>query len=650
MANWFASPAALWLGLLVAPLLLLYMLRHKPVRKRVPAVVLWTGVARAQIATSPFQRLKKSLSLLLMLLALTALVLALAGLRIPGGETRGVPVTIVIDTTASMNAFEPGGSRMTLAKARARDVIDAAGNSAITVLAWDGNLRAVGPGDAEAGVALANVEGLEPAHFGASDASLVRALEQIDTDGKRRVVLISDHIPGELSRAYFVPAGTPKLNVGFVSANLSEPRPGQVDLFFAVDLKGSEKPLRVSVLLERVQARGAAELVDARDVTLASDKRNAITFTDMRPGLYRATLKLDDGLMLDNTAYLRYSELPVQDVVITGEVPDALARVIDAIEATMGIVRRLQSGREDQDATSYIFGDSASSGTQPRLPSAYLAPHAAPPGVLFAGASDVDDGATRPSPSFLWRGAGTPDIRIPAVIGIDSARRLAPVLESGPGAALALIDRDDGMQDLLVAFPFDETATGFTGKVSFLIFWANWFDHVRRQRDPLPRAAISTRESVRVRPLVGRNDFLYAPLTDGHNSATPQPGTPGRALHFDEVGVYEFTDLEETDLPLIGVGLLDARESDISLGEVAQPDVSELTVWMDSFDDAAERSDLDLRGWLALLGGALLLFDWFWFRRKYAMPRADDTTPGEAGSRHPKARPSTRRHTSRVRA
>ena len=153
MANWFSSPAALWLGLLIGPLLLLYMLRHKPVRKRIPSIVLWTGVAQAQIATSPFQRLRKSLSLLLMLLALIALVLAVSGLRVPGGEQRGVPVTIIIDVTASMSGFEQGGTRIDIAIERARTVIDESGNSDISVFAWDANLRALAPADTEPAVA-----------------------------------------------------------------------------------------------------------------------------------------------------------------------------------------------------------------------------------------------------------------------------------------------------------------------------------------------------------------------------------------------------------------------------------------------------------------------------------------------------------------
>ncbi len=147
MSNWFASPASLWLGLLIGPLLLLYMLRHKPVRKRVPSVMLWAGVAQMQVATSPFQRLRRSLSLILMLLALVALVLAISGFRIPGGETRGVSLTLVVDVTAGMGADVRGGQRIDLAIERGREVIDAAGNSDVTVMAWDGGLRAVTPGD-----------------------------------------------------------------------------------------------------------------------------------------------------------------------------------------------------------------------------------------------------------------------------------------------------------------------------------------------------------------------------------------------------------------------------------------------------------------------------------------------------------------------
>lgn len=611
MTNWFANPAMLWLGLLIGPLLLLYMLRHKPVRKRVPSIVLWTGVAQSQIATSPFQRLRKSLSLLLMLLALIALTLALAGLRIPGGEVRGVPLTLIVDVTASMSASETGGTRLDLAKRRAEEVIDAAGNSDVSVFAWDGNLRALAPADSEPAVARRALADLAPADFGASDSALVRILEQLDAS--RRVVLVSDHSPGQLDRAHFVQAGQPKMNAGIVSASLSELTADQVDLFFGVDLRGTDKPQRVPLVLERVRADGSADLVDARDIDLFPGKRSSVSFSGVEPGLYAMRLKLDDGLELDNVAWLRLSRLPVQDVVITGVAPPALLRAVEAIQEANQVIRLVPTGTEDKLNTSYVFTDAASSGAEPRLPSAYLAPDAAPRDVRYGEVADVPEAATRPAASFLWRGAGTPDLRVPKVHGVETTRYLRPVLEAGNGPAIALTTRDNELFDMLVAFPLDETATGFSGRVAFLIFWANWFDYVRRAREPLPRGAVSTRQTVSIKPLAGRGDFRYGQTGE----AEREMASPGRALQFDRTGVYTFEGLTDTDLPMVGVSLLDASESDLSLPDAAGYDAEIMRAWMQEFTGEGERRDLDLRPWLAMLVGALLLFDWFWFRRKF---------------------------------
>lgn len=612
MSNWFASPAALWLGLLIGPLLLLYMLRHKPVRKRIPSIILWTGVAQAQIATSPFQRLRKSLSLLLLLLALACLVLALSGFRIPGGEQRGVPVTIIIDVTASMSGIEQGGTRIDLAIERADTVINESGNSDISIFAWDGGLRSLAPADSEPAVARAALSALEAVQYGSSDAALVRALDQLVDAGDRRVVLISDHAPGDMKSVLFVQAGVPKMNMGFVSASLSEITTSQVDLFFGIDLHGSDRVITTPLVLERITESGESELVDARDVSVIPDQRTSVTFKDVDPGLYRAILKIEDGLKLDNEAFLRFSPLPVQDVVITGEQPESLVRAVEAIESTMGVIRVLQPGMEDQDNASYIFTDASSSGAIPRLPSAYMAPNSAPPELSYGEDVEVADAATRPVNSFLWRGAGTPDIRIPKVRTLSTSRFLRPVLDAGTGPAIALVPREDELQDLVLAFPLDEQANGFSGKFAFIIFWANWFDYVRRMREPLPRGAVMTRETVRVRPLMGRGDFEYGPVTSDER----QSASPGLALNFDEIGVYRFSGLEDTQLPMVGVSLLDAQETRLSTDRVSF-DEEVVSEWMQGFEGDGERRDLDLRPWLALLAGSLLLFDWFWFRRKF---------------------------------
>ncbi|MCB9894292.1 MAG: VWA domain-containing protein [Planctomycetes bacterium] len=646
MGNWFASPTALWLGLLIGPLLLLYMLRHKPVRKRVPSVVLWVGVARAQIATSPFQRLQKSLSLLLMLLSLIALVLALAGFRIPGGEQRGVPVTIIVDVTASMSAYEKGGTRMDLVRERANDVIAAAGNSPFSVFAWDGNMRAITAANVEGSVARASLDELQAAEFGASNSALARALGQMTDGATQRVVLISDHSPGDLAGAWLVPAGTAKMNAGIVTASLSELSASDVDLFFGVDLSGAESNVRVPVVLERSLSDGSSELVDARDITLQPGIRTPVTFSGVKPGLYSLRLKLDDGLELDNVAWLRYSRLPVQDVVITGEAPPALTRAVEAIQDAMGVVRLLPPGATTDRDTAFLFTDAASSGAEPRLPAVYFGPLAAPSGISFGDEIEVPGAATRPTSSSLWRGAGAPDIRVPKVYSIESGRYIKPVLEAGAGTAVATLTRDNDLQDLLIAFPLDENATGFTGKLAFVIFWANWFDYVRRVREPLPRGAVSTRQTVAIAELAGRAEFRYGPA----DASELEPGSPGRALHFDNTGIYRFEGLNDTDLPLLGVSLLDAGESNLEVAQPLEYDESAMTEWMQNFAGEGERRDLELRPWLALLAAALLLFDWFWFRRRFPMQAEEPPPPPKSQSADRGPTRVVRKNTSRVRA
>ena len=147
MEAWFANPLLLWLGLLAGPVVALFMLRHKPIVKRVPSTLLWAGAAQLSVATSPFSRLRKSLSLLLMLLLLLCLVLALAGLRIPDARLRGLPLVVIIDCSAGMQTQTPDGTRLDVAISRAQDVINAASDSPITLLTWNGALLLAAPAD-----------------------------------------------------------------------------------------------------------------------------------------------------------------------------------------------------------------------------------------------------------------------------------------------------------------------------------------------------------------------------------------------------------------------------------------------------------------------------------------------------------------------
>ena len=59
----FLAPSFAWLFLLVIPLVIVYFLKLKRPRLKIPSLVLWHSVINDQRVNSPFQRFKKHLLL-----------------------------------------------------------------------------------------------------------------------------------------------------------------------------------------------------------------------------------------------------------------------------------------------------------------------------------------------------------------------------------------------------------------------------------------------------------------------------------------------------------------------------------------------------------------------------------------------------------
>src|SRR6188768_3093337 len=123
MAFELRSPANLALLGLLVPLVLLYVLRIRREKRRVPYTWLWRSAERDLLAKHPFRRLFPYVSLLLEALALSALALAFARPIVRGGQIDTLHLAIVVDTSASMSALGADGrTRFELAREAARRV------------------------------------------------------------------------------------------------------------------------------------------------------------------------------------------------------------------------------------------------------------------------------------------------------------------------------------------------------------------------------------------------------------------------------------------------------------------------------------------------------------------------------------------------
>lgn len=132
----FLAPAGFALAVLLPILILLYLLRLRRTERQVSSTYLWQQVTRDLEANTPWQRLRRSLLLLLQLLFLIILILAVARPATPTQEATGQAVIIIMDTSASMAATDVLPNRFEAARQQARRLIEALPSTArVTIIA-----------------------------------------------------------------------------------------------------------------------------------------------------------------------------------------------------------------------------------------------------------------------------------------------------------------------------------------------------------------------------------------------------------------------------------------------------------------------------------------------------------------------------------
>jgi hypothetical protein len=323
----FDNPWSLaWLAPLAGLILLMYVLKLRRTDVEVPSILLWRQVIRDVQANAPFQKLRKSLLLLLQLIVASLLALALARPYIRAYAVGGRHSVLVIDTSASMRATDVSPSRLAAAKRQAHTLVDA-----------------MRPGDRMM-VLAAFVRPVSATGFTAERAELHRAIDALaaqDTAvdmraalnlasdlvasrpgaGAGRIDLISDgcfesangsagagRAPLStvgLGRAQLVyhPIGSGHDNVGITSLDYrrSLTDAGIIQATAVTHNFGSQS----RTFTEEVTA--GSDLVEAHEVTLAPGAEDTQAF-DLRepdsPTVLRVRLDLTDSLAVDNEASL----------------------------------------------------------------------------------------------------------------------------------------------------------------------------------------------------------------------------------------------------------------------------------------------------------------------------------------------------------
>ena len=582
------SPWSLaWLGLL-APLVVLYILKRRRETRIVGSTWLWELAQRDMRAERPFKRLIPHLSLLLQALVLILGALALARPAGAGQVPSGARVAVIVDTSTSMAAREPEGTRLAMAQSAARAIartLPPGGEMMLVEASREPVVLA--PPTSDLATLERAIDRLALRGAGSAiEPAVALAAERLRgaASGSRIVVLTDAAVDGEITLGSSVPVepqriGTELPNVALVALDV-RPRPTE------------EAPDRAEIYA-RVQRFGGAAgdvwitasidgggVVASRRVALGTDgAESAVLSADLPPDadgrapFVRVELSGADpaggasapldALSLDDVAVAASPGARRLPVFLVGEAPASIRRVLLAdrdVELFETSLAELDARRtRDPDAPD-LDGLLVFTGATPDV---------TPPGDTLVVTPTGDTvlglslGAAVRAPRIVTWEEGDPRLRFVRFADVhlaevrpitDASARV--LLRTDAGSAIGSVERPDGEATIVA---FDPDHTDWPDRPSFVVFVRNLLERVRARR-----AAGGIAPG-------GLGDPLRVPAPDGATVIARAPdGSARDALSRGGVAVIDVpaipgvfrAEIEHRHLAAIR-NLLDAHESDL---------------------------------------------------------------------------------------
>ncbi len=328
----FTSPLAL-LGLLFIPVVVaMYLLKLRRDEAVVPSTLLWTRLLTDVEANAPWQKLRRSLLLLLQLLlvAILALLAARPFVERPAGLARDL--VLIVDTSASMGATDVVPDRLSVAKDAAIEALrDLPTGGKVSVIAADRTARIVVNSSSDLARVRQAIEGItvSPARGDLGDA-LELASKLAARSGDAQVLVATD--------AALAGAPTTEVRAPVKVLQVGRDRKNQAIVALAVKVapSGVTRSVFISIAnldVERASRRlevwSGDRLIEVRDVVLDAQARTDIVLDDVPDDVGAIEVRLagadpqvttaPDQLAIDDRAWAIIPSVRTRLILVVGE-------------------------------------------------------------------------------------------------------------------------------------------------------------------------------------------------------------------------------------------------------------------------------------------------------------------------------------------
>lgn len=538
-----------WSLLLILPLggiiVLLYLLKLKRKEQVVSSVMLWQDAVADIQANAPFQKLKKSLLLLLQLIALLAVIGAVARpyVRTQGGQ--GSRIVVILDSSASMQATDVKPSRFDDAKAKALGIVGRmGGGDTMLVMTAGAKARVVASFTSDKKSLIEAINRLKPVDTPCNmRQAMVLALSLVagKTRTAPRIVVLSDggfdplsDLSAGKARLDFMRVGRECGNVAITGLSSRKTLSGEQQVFIGFR-NYSERPqsFNLEVYLND-------ELLDVREESLKAGESRQELLRDIGDLDGRVTARLDvkDDLAVDNSGSVYLTRPRKVSVLLVSKGNIFLQNALNLDPRTvLTKADALPAGFEDSKYDLVVFDGVAPPQDLPQ--GGYLLINSA----CAQGPAKAGQALTRPAIVDYARNHPVSRYVDFASVQVAEAKRLSPanwaatLVESG-GGVLAVAGSRSGRSFVQVSFSLLDS--DFPLRVGFPIFITNCLDWL------VPAQTLNAGESIRT----GKPMYIDVPagvsrieVTDPKGRAQKLEVTQTPVIYDDTetAGVYRVT-------------------------------------------------------------------------------------------------------------
>lgn len=551
------APLAL-LGLLAAPAIVaMYLLRLRRKETVVSSIFLWRGFVADLEANAPWQRLRRSLLLLVQLLLVGVLVLLAArpAMERPAGLARDL--VVVVDVSASMAATDVAPSRLEAAKqATIGALADLPAGGTVSVIAAGRTARVVANATSDRARARAAIAALAPTAARGDLGDALRLADALAARSADAEILVATDAAGAVPAVRVgvpvrvLPVGRARHNQAIVAVAVRVAPSGVGrSLFIGIantDIEAAERRLVVS-------ADGIP--IEARDVFLDPQTRTEVVVDDLPEGIAAVEVALlgpegadpgrpADDLVLDDRAWAIVPEARLRRVLLVSEGDPYLATALSYLpETELYGVRPADYGPATHpELFDLVVFEATLPADLPDRPILAIAPpRSSPLGEVTGTLEEPGIGSLDP---------GEPLLRYVdlSTVHIAEAKRLvlpewARMVIPGPGGAPLLYAGDrDGLRTAVLAF--EPRRSDLPLQVAFPILIANLAGELMAA-DESPVQPLAPGDPVELSIPEGASGLrVERPDGSAHELV---PGTPGaRTVTYaatDLLGVYTVTPL-----------------------------------------------------------------------------------------------------------